>query len=513
MSVVPQAPDIQSDPYVHDPRRLRRILAAMIAALVAVIAAMSGLNVAQQQLAVDLGASQGAVLWIINAYTLTLAALLLPVGAIGDRWGRRTVLLVGLVVYGAASVVALSATTAAALIAARIASGAGAAMIMPVTLSIITSSFPPDERARAIGVWAGFAGAGGMIGLFVSSFMIDVLSWRWIFALPLVLVAVALVMTLRVVPNSREGLVHRFDTVGSVLSAVGIGGLVLGVHEGPDRGWSDPLTLFGMIVGLSAILLFVAWEKRCSDPLIDISTFADRGLSTGTLTLTVMFGLMFGIFLVLFPFYQAVLGWSALRGATGMLPMMLGMMPLSTVAPRIAALHGRRNTMLLGVVVFGLGLASLAVFTSVEGGYWSVLPGLLMIGIGMGLTMTPATESITENLPPQKQGVASAINDTSRELGGALGVALLGSIFSAGYRSAIAPKLKGLPPEIAEPAKEGIGTAFAVARTAGAEAPRIISSAQHALVEGWVGAMWVGVVIAAGTGLFVLFRGPVRNRG
>ena len=208
MSVVPQAPDIQSDPYVHDPRRLRRILAAMIAALVAVIAAMSGLNVAQQQLAVDLGASQGAVLWIINAYTLTLAALLLPVGAIGDRWGRRTVLLVGLVVYGAASVVALSATTAAALIAARIASGAGAAMIMPVTLSIITSSFPPDERARAIGVWAGFAGAGGMIGLFVSSFMIDVLSWRWIFALPLVLVAVALVMTLRVVPNSQIGRAH-----------------------------------------------------------------------------------------------------------------------------------------------------------------------------------------------------------------------------------------------------------------------------------------------------------------
>ena len=514
MTLAPQAPDAgMIDTFVHDARRLRSILFAMITALVAVIAAMSGLNVAQQQLAVDLGASQGSVLWIINAYTLALAALLMPVGALGDRFGRRPILLTGLVVFGLSSIASVFATSAVELIVARSFGGVGAAMIMPVTLSIITSSFPPDERAKAIGVWAGFAGAGGMIGLFFSSFMIDVLSWRWVFALPILLVVVAFVLATRFAPNSREGGHHRFDLVGSVLSAAGLGGIVLGIHEGPEKGWSHPLTLFGLVVGAVAILAFVAWERRQVEPLIDVSLFADRGLSTGTVTLVVMFGVMFGIFLVLFPFFQAVLGWSALHSAAAMLPMAGGMMPLSTVAPRLAARFGKRNTMFTGVMVFGTGLLSMALFTSVDRGYVSVLPGLLLIGVGMGLTMTPSTEAITENLPLSKQGVASAINDTSRELGGAVGVALLGSIFSAGYRAAIGPKLdgiEGLDPSLVDRASEGIGQAYAAAQQAGEAAPRIIDAAQRSLVEGWTGAMWVGVGIAALTAVFVFTRGPER---
>ena len=192
-------------------QQIRFTLVAMITSLVAVVSAMSGLNVAQQQLAVALGATQSGVLWIINAYTLALAALLLPVGAIGDRWGRKTVLLTGLSVFGLATVGAVLATSVPAMIAARSIAGAGAAMIMPVTLSIITSSFPPDERAKAIGVWAGFAGAGGMIGMFVSAFMIDVVSWRWVFALPLILVVIALTLTSRFAPNSKEDSEHPFD--------------------------------------------------------------------------------------------------------------------------------------------------------------------------------------------------------------------------------------------------------------------------------------------------------------
>ncbi|MFM7489733.1 MAG: MFS transporter [Actinomycetota bacterium] len=512
MTVAPQTPELDViDPFVHDARRLRSILFAMITALVAVIAAMSGLNVAQQQLAFDLGASQGSVLWIINAYTLALAALLMPVGAIGDRYGRKPVLLTGLVIFGISSVAAVFASSAVAMIVARSFAGVGAAMIMPVTLSIITSSFPPDERAKAIGVWAGFAGAGGMIGLFFSSFMIDVLSWRWVFALPIVLVVVAFFLATRFAPNSREVSHHSFDLVGSVLSALGLGGIVLGIHEGPEKGWSHPLTIAGLLVGVVAILAFVAWERRHREPLIDVALFADRGLSTGTVTLIVMFGVMFGIFLVLFPFFQAVLGWSALHSASAMLPMAGGMMPLSTVAPRIAARFGKRNTMFAGVVVFGLGLMSMALFTSVDRGYTSVLPGLILIGVGMGLTMTPSTEVITENLPAEKQGVASAINDTSRELGGAVGVALLGSIFSAGYRAAVEPKLDGLDPALVDKASEGIGQAYAVAQQAGDAAPRIIDAAQRALVDGWTGAMWVGVGIAAVTALFVFFRGPERE--
>lgn len=496
-----------------DKRSQRNILIAMCTALIAVVASVSGLNVAQQNLALDLGASQGQILWIINAYTLALAALLMPIGAVGDRWGRKPVLLAGLGLFGLASLGAAVATSPGLMIVARIVAGLGAAMIMPVTLSVITSSFPAEDRARAIGIWAGFAGSGGMIGLFVSSFMVDVVTWRWAFVLPILLVAVSAAVTARNVPNSSEDSTHPFDTLGSVLSALAIGGIVLGIHEGPEKGWSDTLTIGGLVIGGLALLGFVLWERRVAEPLLDISAFRDRGLAAGSLTLLIVFAVMFGIFLVLFPFFQAVIGWSALRSAAALLPMAAMMMPMSTVAPRIAERIGSRRTMIAGVATFGTGLAILAAMASVEGGYWSVLPGLLILGLGMGLTMTPSTAAITETLPPEKQGVASALNDTARELGGALGIALLGSVLSAGYRSAVTPALTGLPEEISKPASEGIGSAFVAAQGAGEAGPRIIDAAQHAFVSGWVRSMWVGVAMSAVALLYLVVRGPVGRSG
>ncbi len=190
------------------------------------------------------------MLWIINAYTVALAALLLPVGAIGDRFGRKPVLLAGLAVFGIATVGSLLATTTTMMIVTRVVAGAGAAMIMPVTLSIITSSFPPEDKGKAIGIWAAFAGGGSMIAMFVSAFMVDVLTWRWVFAAPArPRRRVGRVTSVRYAPNTKESSEHRFDTVGSVLSAVAIGGLVLGIHEGPEKGWTAPLTLAALIVG------------------------------------------------------------------------------------------------------------------------------------------------------------------------------------------------------------------------------------------------------------------------
>lgn len=491
-----------------DPRQQRNILIAMCTALIAVVASVSGLNVAQQDLAIDLAASQSEILWIINAYTVALAALLMPVGAIGDRWGRKPVLLVGLALFGLASIAGGLASTTGLMIAARVVAGMGAAMIMPVTLSVITSSFPARARARAIGIWAGFAGSGGIIGLFVSSFMVDVVNWRWSFALPAVLVVVAASLSVRFVPNSREHREHPFDTLGSILSALAIGGLVLGIHEGPEKGWGHPLTVSGIVIGALALVLFAVWELRHREPLLDITAFRDRGLASGSLTLLIVFAVMFGIFLVLFPYFQAVIGWSALRSAVALLPMAVVMMPMSAIAPLVAQRIGTRITMVTGVVVFGVGLSVLAMQASVEGGYWSVLPGLLVIGLGMGLTMTPATAAITETLPADKQGVASALNDTSREVGGALGVALLGSVLSSGYADAIQPALAGLPPELADPASEGIGSAFAVAAQAGEAGPGLIDAAQHAFVEGWVQSMWIGVAISAVALVYLLLRGP-----
>jgi EmrB/QacA subfamily drug resistance transporter len=493
---------------VTDPKRQRQILFAMCAALIAVVSSVSGLNVAQQDLAIDLGASQNDLLWIINGYTMALAALLLPIGAIGDRWGRKPILLGGLGLFIGANVLGAASSTTGMLLTARVFAGVAAAMIMPVTLSVITSSFPSEQRARAVGIWSGFAGAGGILGLFVSSFVVDYLTWPWLFAMPIAIASAATFMTLRAVSNSREHQEGRFDTVGSVLSAVAIGAIVLGIHEGPERGWTDGLTATGMIVGLVALAGFTAWELRQDHPLLDIRLFSHRGLATGALMLTVIFAVMFGVFLVMPQFTQAVLGYSALKAAASLLPMMVVMMPLSATAPLIAKKLGVRNTLMVGVGLFTTGLFLLAVMVSAEGGYWSVIPGLLVLSVGIGLSMSPSTTVITESLPAAKQGVASALNDTVRELGGAIGIALLGSFVSAGYRSSVSSATTDLPADLAHQVEDGIGAAFAAAPQLGSDAPRIIQAAQAALVDGWQVAMWFGVGLAAALFVFLAVRGP-----
>lgn len=493
---------------VTDPKRQRRILIAMCAALIAVVASVSGLNVAQQDLAIDLGASQTDLLWVINGYTMALAALLLPIGAIGDRWGRKPVLLTGLVLFAAANLLASQAGGVEVLIGARVLAGVAAAMIMPVTLSVITSSFPPDERAKAIGIWSGFAGAGGIIGLFVSSFIVDYMTWPWLFAVPIAIALFALVMTLGSVGNSTEAPEGRFDVVGSIVSALAIAGLVLGIHEGPEKGWTDPLALAGLAVGILGLALFIWWEMRQDNPLLDIRLFGHRGLAAGSLTLFVVFAVMFGVFLVLPQFTQAVLGFSALKSATALLPMVFVMMPLSAVAPVLAQRLGTRNVLMAGVALFVTGLVLLAVIVSADGGYWSVLPGLVVLSVGIGLCMSPSTAVITESLPAAKQGVASALNDTVRELGGAIGIALLGSIVSSGYRSSITSATEGLPPELAHRVEEGIGGAFSAAAELGADAPAVIAAAQNALVDGWQVSMWVGAALAGCVFVYLVVRGP-----
>jgi EmrB/QacA subfamily drug resistance transporter len=390
------------------------------------------------------------------------------------------------------------------MLVSRIVAGVGAAMIMPVTLSVITSSFPPEDRAKGVGIWAGFAGAGGVIGMFASSAIIDYFTWPWLFAVPVALAMVALTLTVRSVGNSKEDHAGRFDVAGSVLSALAIGGVVLAIHEGPVKGWTDPLTMVGLVVGLAALVGFVAWERRLVHPLFDVRLFADRGLSTGSATLLVLFAVMFGFFLVLVQYLRIVLGWSALAASTGLLPMALVMMPLSSVSPRIAVRTGVRTMLLLGIGVFTLGLVMLALMVSVDGGYLSVLPGLVVLAAGLGLGMTPATMAITGAMPAEKQGVASAVNDTVREVGGAVGIALIGSIVNSGYQSSIASSAAALPPELGSVAEEGVGQALAVAGQLGDGGPALAAAAKEALVSGWEHAMWVGVGIAAVTFVFVL---------
>ncbi|PXY24667.1 MFS transporter [Prauserella muralis] len=492
-----------------DARQLRTILIAVSIALMAVIASVTGLNVAQTHLAVEFGASYDTVLWIINVYPLALAALLLPLGAVGDRLGRKPMLIAGLGLFGIANVVAALAPAAEVMIAARAAGGVGAAMIMPITLAVITSTFPDEKRGKAIGVWTGVAGGGGVLGMFLSALLVDVADWRWLFALPVALIIVALSMALRSVPNSRERSAHSFDTIGALLSTIAVVSLIFVLQEGPERGWTALVTLIALGVGLAAALGFVVWERYRRDAsLLDVRLFRERGLAGGSITLLVVFGVQAGIAVVLFPFFQAVLGWSGLLSTAAMMPMALMMMLASGLAPHLAARVGSRSTMAAGVTLAGVGLLLMALFVSVDGGYVAILPGMVAMGIGMGLSMTPSTEAITRSLPRGKQGVASALNDITREFGTALGVAMLGALVAAGYRGAMDGRLDGVPPQAADTAREGVANAVEVAAGAGPHAPQIVQAAQQSFVDGWQQAMWAGVVVTGALLVYIALRGP-----
>lgn len=355
-------------------------------------------------------------------------------------------------------------------------------------------------------MWTGVAGGGGILGMYLSAVLVDVASWRWLFVLPVVLVAVAAVMALRTVPDSREASPHRFDTAGSLASVVAAVGLIFVLHEGPQRGWTAPVTLLSLLVGVAGAAGFVAWELRRPAPLLDIRLFRSRGLAGGAVTLLVVFGVQAGIFVVLFPYFQAVLGWSGLRSTLALMPMALLMMFASGLAPRVAARIGARATMASGIFLGGAGLALMATSVSVDGGYRSVLPGMLAMGLGMGLTMTPSTEAITTALPRARQGVASALNDVTREFGTALGVALLGAVLSAGYRDAVDARLDAVPDAATGSAREGIANALATA--GGPHGQALIRAAQESFVEGWQQAMWAGAGVMTALFVYVVAFGP-----
>ena len=372
-------------------------------------------------------------------------------------------------------------------------------MIMPVTLSVITSSFPAEQRARAVGIWSGFAGAGGILGLFVSSFLIDQFTWPWLFAMPVAFAAVSLVMSLSAVGNSREHHEGRFDTVGSILSALAIGGLVLGIHEGPEKGWTELLTMVGLIVGGLALVGFIVWELRQTKPLLEIRLFANRGLAAGSLTLLIVFAVMFGIFLVLTQFMQAVLGYSALAAAGSLLPMMVVMMPLSAVAPTIASRIGTRNVLLTGVGLFGIGLALLAV----DG----VGRGRLLVGAARPhrgrVRHRPVHEPVDDDdhrVAARTTSRASPRRSTTRCASSAVPSA---SPCSARWSAPATARASATPrpdlsPELAHRVEEGIGSAFAAAGDLGDAAPSVLDAARDALVDGWRLSMWFGVALAGG---------------
>ncbi|MDQ1433986.1 MAG: hypothetical protein QOF59_802 [Actinomycetota bacterium] len=494
------------EPETISPRRRTAVLVTMLLALVLVVAGVSMMNVSLSTLTAALGASPTDQQWIVDGYTVALAALLLPAGAIGDRFGRRRALVAGIAIFGLASAASAFTDSASALIVWRVLTGVGAALIMPGTLSTITSVFPAEGRAKAVGVWAGFAGAGGILGMLVGGALLEQWWWGSIFVVSSVLAAVALVATILTVPESRESEHVGVDPLGAVLSVLAIGGLVLGIIEGPSRGWSDPITMVGILGGISAGFLFVGWELRTPSPLLDPRLFKLRGFATGSTSLFLQFFAIFGFFFISLQYLQLVLGYGTLKSALALLPIAVVMMPLSTVAASLAEQYGQRLIGSAGLLISAVGFVVIATMNA-SSGYWELLAALLIIGGGTALAMTPATNAIVGSLPRAKQGVASAVNDTARELGSAFGIAILGSAFNSGYRSNIDGNLRGLPPAARAAAHEAPAAAIAVAHKAGAGGDALAAAARDAFMAGSRDAMFIGAALLLVGAVFVFVRG------
>lgn len=492
---------------MSEARRRGLVLRVMCLALMMVVAAVASLNVALPGIARDTGASQTQLQWIVDAYAIVFAALLLPAGAIGDRFGRKPLLAAGLALFGAVSLTALFVQSPGTLIALRAGLGVAAALIMPVTLSVVTTIFPPEERGKAVGTWVGVAAGGAVIGLVTSGVLLHFFSWPSIFALNVVLASVAFIGTVLVVPATRESRPPRLDPVGTVLSVFGLAAIVFGTIEGPEHGWGDPLTLTSLLGGLALVAAFVLWELNRREPMLDPRNFLRRGFGAGSLSISVQFFAAFGFLFLALPYLQLVLGYSPLQAAAALLPMAAVVIPLSRFAPKIAGQVGVRVT---GPIGLGLMATGFGVFSTLgtNASYWHFLAGLLPFGAGMALSGSPATTAIVASLPREKQGVASAINDVSRELGGALGIAVLGSVLNTVYRSGIESHTSTLPAALADKARGSVGAAQAIGRRFGS--PDLVAHANSAFVHGISLALLAGAGALIVGAVFVAFRAPGR---
>jgi EmrB/QacA subfamily drug resistance transporter len=506
----PALPTSTAEPESHErltPRQRTRVLIAMCLALVLVIAGVAMMSVALPRVGTDLGLSQTNLTWVADAYAVVLASLLLFAGAIGDRFGRRRALLIGMLVYAVFSLLSAFATSGAQLISLRAITGIGAALIMPGTLSTITSVFPPAERARAVGIWAGFAGAGGTIGLLCAGWLLNSHSWQTIFYVTAVVAAITFVAILAFVPDTRAREHVGLDPLGTVFSALGIGSLVLAIIEGPMRGWSDPLTVGALVFAVAMLVGFVLWELRIDHPLLDPRLFQFRGFSTGSASLLVMFMTLFGLMIVVMQYLQLVLGYSPLKAAVSLLPMTVVLIPIAAAAAPLSERFGQKLVCGAGLVVSAVSFLTFAALGA-HSGYGLLLVAQLILAVGIGLSTTPATNAIVSSLPPAKQGVASAVNDTTREIGTALGIALMGSMFNSGYRGAISGHLGRMPAQMAAQVKEAPAIALGIAAKLGPIGVPLAALTRNAFSSGLRLSMFVGAGLLLVGAIFVLAHGP-----
>jgi EmrB/QacA subfamily drug resistance transporter len=468
------------------------------------------LNVALPSIATDLDASASRLQWIVDAYMLVFAGLLLTAGSLGDRFGRKRALTTGLAVFAFGSLLAALSSDATQLIASRAMMGVGGALIMPSTLSILTAVFPAGERAKAIGIWAGVTGLGIALGPLAGGWLVENANWHWVFLvnLPIVIVAIALGRSL--VPESRDPDAVGLDLPGAALSTLGLTALLWGVIEAPAKGWTDAPILAALGLAAAALGLFAAWELRTSTPMLDVRLFRDRRFSAASGSIALAFFSLFGVMFFTTQYLQNVHGFGAMEAGLWSLPVAGGLAIGGPLSTRISAMLGTKLTVASGLAIVAGGLLLYST-ADAETGFALIGGSQMILGLGIGLAMAPATDSIMGAVPAARASVGSAMNDTVRLVGGSLGVAVLGSLLASNYRDGMSGATQGLPTDAAAAAGESITNASAVADRIGGTAGRLLHEAAGlSFVDAMQSAMLVAAAVTLAGAVVALVLLPAR---
>ena len=495
--------------------RRRATLAVLCVTLLLISLDNTILNVALPSIVRSLHATTTQLQWIVDAFAIFFAGLLLTFGALGDRVGRKWVFMGGLVVFGTGSALAAWSGTPDRLTAARAVMGMGAAALMPCTLSILTNVFTADrDRARAIGIWSGSAGLGVAIGPMLGGFLLVHFWWGSVFLINVPIAVAGLIATAFLVPNSRSPSPRRPDPLGAALSIVGIGLLLWGIIEAPDRTWTSPFVVGALAGSVVVIGFFVAWERRIDHPLLPLEFFGNRRYSAAIASLALLLFALLGLFFLFTQYLQFCLGFSPLKTGLAIGPIALVLLVAAPMSVVIARRVGTKPVVAGGLLFVSVGLGLLS-RTTVHSTYMDAVPWLVLIGVGVGLGLAPSTESVMGSLPRAEAGVGSATSDTSMQLGGALGVAVIGTALNLRYQSSMMPLLahQAIPASIENLILGSLGGALAVAAHVPGQAGEALAGAAR---EGFVSGMDLGLVVAAGVvavaGVVVLIALPNRAR-
>jgi EmrB/QacA subfamily drug resistance transporter len=498
-----------------NPRRWQ-ILGVLCLALFAIVMDNTIVNVALPTLARELHADTSGLQWIVDAYTLVFAGLLLAAGGLGDRFGRKGALLLGLAIFGGFSAAGAFASSTGQLIAARAFMGVGAALIFPTTLAIAVNVFTDArERAAAIGIWTAITGVGVALGPISGGWLLEHFPWGSVFLVNVPIAVLGVAGAFALVPNSRDPSAPRLDLVGLGLSIAAVTLLVYSLIEAPRHGWISVATIGGIAVAVALLTVFVWWERRVETPLLDVGLFRNMRFTAASVAITLGFFALFGFIFLITQFLQLVKGYSALQAGVRTVPFALAMAVAAVSAPLVVRRIGTKLVVVTGLVLMAGGFAVAAITTDRSASYSVIITAMVLMGFGLGSATTPATESILGSLPREKAGVGSAVNDTTREIGGTLGVAVLGSIMASLYGGRIADAFAGspLPAALRGTAGDSLAAALQIAgRIGGQVGAGIATTAQDAFVHAvQIGSVVTGGVALLGALIALLFL-PARAR-